>query len=200
MSDRGIHISGAGRAAHTRVLRPRARRGLPLVEVIMALAIAAMISLGVSSLLFGMANGTKDRQELRRRNAKAEVLANRLDTAIRSSAMLLGRDMLEEITSRAYAEPVSAPAFGPEFGEINRALYDDVDDYNGLSEARGAVATVEGALYAAQDQQFARAVTVTAGAINVADLGRNIIGLTVVVTLTAEGGERWQFTRFIPEL
>jgi len=58
----------------------------------MALAIAAMIALGVSSLLYGMANGTKDRQELRRRNAKAEVLAHRLDTAIRSSAMLLGRD------------------------------------------------------------------------------------------------------------
>jgi prepilin-type N-terminal cleavage/methylation domain-containing protein len=85
MSGRGIHNLANRRAA-------RSRRGITLVEVIMALAIAAMISLGVASLLYGMANGTKERQELRRRNAKAEVLAHRLDMAIRSSAMLLGRD------------------------------------------------------------------------------------------------------------
>lgn len=72
--------------------RRRCARGLSLVEVIMALAIAAMISAGVSSLLFAVANGTQDRQEVRRRNVKAEVLATRIDGAIRASAMLLGRD------------------------------------------------------------------------------------------------------------
>lgn len=80
----------------SRLARIRARgrraRGISLVEVILALAIAAMIAAGVSSLLFAVANGTKDRQEVRRRNIKADVTGNRLDTAIRSSAMLLGRD------------------------------------------------------------------------------------------------------------
>jgi Tfp pilus assembly protein PilV len=159
----------------------RRSRGLTVVECLLALTILSVTVLAATMTL--SAGAQHDRR------------GNRAAVAAR-----LGRDMLEEITSRAYAEPVSAPAFGPEFGEISRALYDDVDDYNGLSEARGAVATVEGTLYAAHDQQFARAVTVTAGAMNVADLGRNVNGLTVVVTLTAEGGERWQFTRFIPEL
>src|SRR5687767_1285640 len=88
MSKTKRHITTVKRA----LARGARRRGISLVEVILALAIAAMISAGVASLLFAVANGTKDRQETRRRNIKAEVMTNRIDTAIRSSAMLLGRD------------------------------------------------------------------------------------------------------------
>jgi|SRR5688572_21247901 len=158
----------------------RRRRGLTIVECLLALTILSATVLAATMTL--SAGAQQDR-----RGDRAAVAAR------------LGRDLLEEVTSRAYREPVSAPAFGPEFGETSRALYDDVDDYHNLSEARGAVANVEGALYATHEQGFTRGVTVTAGAMNVADLGRNVNGLTVVVTLTGESGEQWQFTRFIVE-
>ena len=70
----------------------RRRRGVMLVEILIALAITGMIAGGVASLLFAVAGGTKDRQEMRRRNVRADVLAARVDGAIRSSCMVLGRD------------------------------------------------------------------------------------------------------------
>ena len=71
--------------------RPR-RRGIMLVEVLLALAITAMVATAVASLLFAVANGSRDRQDLRRHNVRADVLAARVDNAVRSSSMLLGHD------------------------------------------------------------------------------------------------------------
>jgi type II secretory pathway pseudopilin PulG len=63
-----------------------------LVEILLALAITGLIAAGVASLLMATASGTKDRQELRQRNVRVDVLAHRIDGAIRSSSMLLARD------------------------------------------------------------------------------------------------------------
>jgi hypothetical protein len=63
-----------------------------LVEVLLALVISGMVAAAVASMLFALANGSRDRQGLRRRNVRADVLAARIDTAVRSSSMLLGRD------------------------------------------------------------------------------------------------------------
>ncbi len=63
-----------------------------LVEILLALAITGVIAGGVASLLFAVAGGTKDRQDLRRRNVRVDVLAARVDGAIRSSGMVLGSD------------------------------------------------------------------------------------------------------------
>ncbi|HEV2294622.1 MAG TPA: hypothetical protein VGR35_12270 [Tepidisphaeraceae bacterium] len=70
----------------------RARRGVMLVEILMALAISGLIAGGVASLLLAVANGSRDSQELRRRNVRVDVLGARIDAAIRSSRMVLGRD------------------------------------------------------------------------------------------------------------
>jgi type II secretory pathway component PulJ len=69
-----------------------APRGLLLVEVLLALALSGMIAAAVAAMLFALANGSRDRQDLRHRNARADVLSARIDTAVRSSSMLLGRD------------------------------------------------------------------------------------------------------------
>jgi type II secretory pathway pseudopilin PulG len=69
-----------------------ARRGIMLVEILLALAITAIVAAGVASLLFAVANGTKERQEVRRRNVRVDVLADRIDRTIRSSGMVLARD------------------------------------------------------------------------------------------------------------
>ncbi len=73
-------------------IHPRRPRGVMLVEILLALAITGMVAAGVASLLFATATGTQDRQETRQRNVRVEVLAHRIDTAIRSSSMLLARD------------------------------------------------------------------------------------------------------------
>jgi len=71
---------------------PRATRGVMLVEVLLALAITGLIAAGVASLLFATAGGTKERQELRRRNVRVDVVAARIDGAVRSSNRIVGRD------------------------------------------------------------------------------------------------------------
>jgi type II secretory pathway pseudopilin PulG len=72
--------------------RTAGTRGVMLVEILLALAISGLIAAGVASLLFATASGTKDRQELRQRNVRVEVLTSRVDAAIRSSSVLLARD------------------------------------------------------------------------------------------------------------
>jgi hypothetical protein len=72
--------------------RRHAPRGVMLVEILLALAITGMIAAGVASLLFATAGGTKERQDLRRRNVRVDVLAARVDSAVRSCGMVLGRD------------------------------------------------------------------------------------------------------------
>ncbi len=71
---------------------PRRTRGIMLVEILLALAITGLVATGVASLLFTVAGGTKHGQELRRRNVRVDVLSSRIDSAIRSSCVLLGRD------------------------------------------------------------------------------------------------------------
>lgn len=73
-------------------IHSRRTRGLMLVEVLLALAISGLVAAGVASLLLATATGTKDRQELRQGNVRVDLLAHRMDAAIRSSSMLLARD------------------------------------------------------------------------------------------------------------
>jgi hypothetical protein len=48
----------------------------------------------------------------------------------------LAQDLMAEICDQAYSDPNEPPVFGPEPSETaGRPAYDDVDDYNGLSEA-----------------------------------------------------------------
>jgi MSHA pilin protein MshD len=50
-----------------------------------------------------------------------------------STATFLGEELMEEIKSKSFDDPDDTPVFGPEPGE-GRSSYDDVDDYNGLTE------------------------------------------------------------------
>ena|SRR5687768_6883664 len=117
----------------------------------------------------------------------------------RSTAVRIGRDLLEEITARPYRDLATPTHFGPETGETMRTDFDDVDDYHGYAEALGALTDFAASAYPAHDQAFSRNVAVTAATTNVPDLGRSFSGLSVVVTVQARNGEQWQFSRFIPE-
>ena len=51
----------------------------------------------------------------------------------RRTAALLAQQLMAEILIGAYEDPDGESVFGPEADETARALYDDLDDYNGWS-------------------------------------------------------------------
>lgn len=67
----------------------RARRGLTLVELLMALAITAMVGLAIASMLFAVSRGTASSQDMRGLVVKHKALDARLAAAIRSSRKVL---------------------------------------------------------------------------------------------------------------
>ena len=89
------------------------RRGLTLVEV--------MFSIVVMSTMLLAALGSVGAVAKSRVSQKESV-----------QGLALARQLLSEIVQTRYKDLVD-PAFGIEAGEL-RATYDDVDDYNGLSE------------------------------------------------------------------
>ena len=100
----------------------------------------------------------------------------------------LGEHLLAEILQRQYKSPGASPVFGPEAGE-QRAAYDDVDDYDELSESPPT--TPDGAPM----NDFAgwrRAVTVEwVDPVNIATTVNADKGLKrVTVTVTGPGGRR----------
>jgi MSHA pilin protein MshD len=93
----------------------RRRQALTLIETVVSLVIVG----GMLVVTMGMlSSGVKARQGL---NARRQGPA-------------LARLLLAEILTAAYEEPNDTPVFGCEAGET-RATYDDVDDYNGLTES-----------------------------------------------------------------
>ncbi len=61
------------------------------------------------------------------------IARNRQIEAERRLAHPLAQQLMAEILSAAFVDPGTSPTFGPETGET-RATFNDVDDYNGLSE------------------------------------------------------------------
>ncbi len=52
----------------------------------------------------------------------------------------LAKDLLDEVLSQAYEEPVDTPVFGPEPGEdsetgADRSMFDDIDEYHGWAQS-----------------------------------------------------------------
>ena len=158
----------------------RRLRGLAIVECLIALTILSVTMLVTCYAL------TAGQQHI--------YYGNRIATAVR-----LGRDLIEEITSRDYRDRSGSATLGPETGETSRADFDDVDDYQNFSDGPDTLTNAAGTPYPAADQVFKRKVTITKGNQNVSDLGRTFSGLTVKVTVQGPGGEQWTFTRFIPE-
>ncbi len=56
-------------------------------------------------------------------------------------AVNLAQDLIEEILSKPFSDPD-----GTETGETGRSKWDDMDDYNGYTEAEGTIAGFDGAV------------------------------------------------------
>jgi prepilin-type N-terminal cleavage/methylation domain-containing protein len=93
------------------------RRGFTLAEAMLAATILA-IATAAASLPF--AAGVQQTME-----------AARLE-----NAAALGQSLMEEILARPYLEPGTRTVSpGPDSGESNRTLFDNIDDFDGFSES-----------------------------------------------------------------
>jgi prepilin-type N-terminal cleavage/methylation domain-containing protein len=63
--------------------------GFTLVEMLLSLAILAVIAATVAGMLATLSTGTRSATELRQRNVRAEVVRERIESTVRSSARVL---------------------------------------------------------------------------------------------------------------
>jgi MSHA pilin protein MshD len=92
------------------------RNAFTLVELIVTIVVSGII---ITGIVIGF-------------NQAARTIS--LQNTIRS-ATLLAESLMSEIRSKKYVDPQSPKSFGPEAGETLRRFFDDVDDYDGLTES-----------------------------------------------------------------
>lgn len=159
---------------------PERRRGLTLLETLVALTI---LPLAVTGIAYAITAGQAQATESLRRQ-RAAVLAEAL---------------MEEILARPYADPDGASSLGPESGETARGGFDNLDDFHGLVESAGSLRTAGGSLYPAAYQRFSRSVTCTAVTLAVPALQLNRSALQITVTVSDSAGTVLSITRVVPE-
>ena len=62
----------------------------------------------------------------------------------RTLAVSLAREMMEEILTKPFGDPQGSSDPGPEPGEVSRGLFDNIDDYDGYTEAPGGIESFDG--------------------------------------------------------
>lgn len=136
----------------------RNNRGVTLIELIVVIVILSVATAGVLSVV----------------NYATQHSA---DPVLRHQAIAIAEAYMEEITLKNYVDPDAD-------GEISRALFDDVDDYNGLSDsgARDQNGTAISGL-----ENYSVTVSVTAQSYGPA--GIEVAGLKIAVTVADPAGE-----------
>ena len=160
------------------------QKGFTLIELIITIVV---ISIALAGML----------------GAFSSSMARSADPLWRNKTIKLAQLYMDEILSKRYDEntpvggmpaaaTISCQPFSADSGELNnRALYDDVDDYSGLS---GIPEGINGALDASYDN-YQIAVTVTcdnaAGAVN--SNGANIHAKRIEIAVTPPGKSAMHF-------
>jgi len=140
-------------------------RGMTLVELIVAMVIVTIALGGVLTVMNFATRHSGDALLLQQSVAIAEAY-------------------MEEITLKNFSDPDSD-------GETSRPLFDDVDDYNGLSD-HGAH-DQNGHLIAGLSSYFIDVSVVPQG---FGPTGMTVAGLKIDVTVTDPGGERLTLTGY----
>lgn len=116
-----------------------------------------------------------------------------VDALHRARAMELAESLMEEVLRLPYADPNAG-------GETVRGNFDDLADFNGFTEAAGALSDAAGTAYASEFQGFSRSVSVVAAnggaGITVTGFGSAIVGMTITVTVQDSAGAAWVLTSF----
>lgn len=148
----------------------RRRRGIALMDALMAMAVLSVVVLGVTYAT------TAGHQHLRQG-----------DQTLR--AVRLAEHLMEEIVSRPYSGSDTS----------DRSAF-HLGDYDGFSEEIGELTDFSGARYAAEEQRFARSAKVTDATHTLSGLGSlSVSGKRVTVAITDRRGQSWTLERFVPE-
>lgn len=112
-------------------------RGITLVEMVITIVVLAIALLGITAAISG-------------------GIGRSGDTLVETRAVALAQSYLDEIFGKRFDEnshPRGIPpcrtnctaegSFGPDAGETERYHYDDVDDYDGLTEGAGATGPLQ---------------------------------------------------------
>lgn len=118
-------------------------------------------------------------------------------------ATTLAEAFLEEVVSKPYADPAGgAISLGPDVDELTRALFDNIDDYNGFtldtlkSVDPDVLTDIAGNVLPSAYQQFSINISTTYTNVT---LFESVPGINVVVTVTDKTGRTWTASRFVPE-
>ncbi len=114
-------------------------------------------------------------------------------------AAALAEATLERVLQGPYTDPDGDTLEGPDAGENAVSDFDALDDFDGWTEAAGALKDAAGTDWPATYQTLSRSVSVSYTSVTVADLGGTHTGLTIVVTVTDAAGSTFTITRFVPE-
>ena len=140
-------------------------QGFTLIELIVAMVVISVALAGVMSVI----NYTT---------------LHSADPVLRHQAIAIAEAYMEEITLKQYTDPDVD-------GEGSRALFDDVDDYNGLSNV-GAQDQNGNAISGLNNYSVAVSVTPQ----NYGPTGVEVSGLQISVTVTDPGGESLVLTGY----
>jgi type II secretory pathway pseudopilin PulG len=141
------------------------RGGFTLAESLLA---AVVLMIAISAITMPFAAG-----------ARSEEIDARL-----TLASGLAQETMEEVLSKALKDPEGGTVLGPDSGETNRALYDDVDDYKQVIEAERSIADAGGAVIASpQSAGLSRETYVTDAWLTGQDLSKpaDFFRVTVIV-------------------
>lgn len=147
------------------IKRSRNIQGFTLIELIVAMVVISVALVGVMSVI----NYTT---------------LHSADPVLRHQAIAIAEAYMEEISLKNYSDPDVD-------GEASRALYDDVDDYNGLTD-NGARDQNGNAIAGLGNYT----VGVTVQNSNYGPGGSLVAGLKIDVTVTDPAGESLTLTGF----
>ena len=105
-------------------------------------------------------------------NVFIHTVKNSADPLLQQQAIAIANAYMEEIQSQHFADPVVAETGGPEAGE-SRATYNDVQDYNGLSDV------------GAKDQNGVALPALSTYTVNVSVSGHSLTGASTVSAANA---------------
>ncbi|MFK5926749.1 MAG: type II secretion system protein [Desulfuromusa sp.] len=143
----------------------RSYQGFTLIELIVAMVIISVALAGVMSVM----NYTT---------------LHSADPMLRQQSIAIAEAYMEEITLKNYTDPDTD-------GEGNRALFDDVDDYNGLTDS-GAHDQSGNPISGLENYS----ININVSAQNYGPSGMVVSGLKVDVSVTDPGGERLTLTGY----
>jgi len=159
-----------------------ARAGLTLPETLLAIGILAFATAALSHAV----------------TAGQQISYHALHEV---RGLSLAEAMMDEVLSKPYTDPDGDELAGPDTGELSRADYDCMDDFDGYTSAdAGVVADAAGVSYPNSFQRFTRTVTAAYVTTSVADLGgQDQSGLLITVSVTDTKGRNWSLHRFVAE-